>query len=89
VRKPVAKMDLRMPPLPTLRWRDVVPHCNDVNVRVGRRQIILAKMSRTLTGFQCAATCRELTPPFSINVQSHVLAKQLLISMHEFLVSTA
>jgi hypothetical protein len=39
-------MDLCMPPLLTLCWRDVVPHCNDVNVRVGRRHIILAEMSR-------------------------------------------
>jgi hypothetical protein len=31
LRNPVAKMDLRMPPLPTLRRRDVVPHCNDAN----------------------------------------------------------
>jgi hypothetical protein len=47
--------------------RYVVPHCNDVNVRAGRRHIILAKMSRmrrrVRTGFRCAATCRELTPP--------------------------
>jgi hypothetical protein len=44
-------------PLPTLRRRDVVPHCNDVNVRIGRRHIILAKMSRMRmrTGFRCAA----------------------------------
>jgi hypothetical protein len=56
-----------MPPLPTLRRSDIVPHCNDVNVRVGRRHIILANMSRmhrrVRTGFRCAATCRELAPP--------------------------
>jgi hypothetical protein len=50
------------------RRADVVPHCNDVNVRVGWRYIVLAKMShmrrRVRTGFRCAATCRELTPPF-------------------------
>jgi hypothetical protein len=64
-------MDLRMPPLPTLRRRDVVPHCSDVNVRVGRRHVILAKISRkrrrVRTGFRCAATCRELTPPLKSN----------------------
>jgi hypothetical protein len=53
----------------TLRRCDVVPHCNYVNVRVGRRHIILAKMSRmrrrVRTGFRCAATCRERTPPLS------------------------
>jgi hypothetical protein len=62
-----------MPPLPKLRRRDVVPHCNDVNVRVGRRYIIFAKMSRmrrrVRTGFRCAATCRELAPPLRLDIQ--------------------
>jgi hypothetical protein len=59
-------MDLRMPPLLTLRRRDIVPHRNDVNVGVGQRHIILAKMSRmrrVRTGLRCAAICRELMPP--------------------------
>jgi hypothetical protein len=49
-----------MPPLPTLRRRDVVLHCNDVNVRVGRRHIIFAKtckMSRTESENRLSVCC--------------------------------
>jgi hypothetical protein len=46
-----------MPPLATLRRRDVVPHCNDVNVRVGRHHIILAKMSHMQSENRLSVCC--------------------------------
>jgi hypothetical protein len=52
-------------------FRGRISCMNDVNVRVGRRHIILTKMSRmrrrVRTGFRCAATCTELTPQLQNN----------------------